>query len=195
MKKTLTFILLFSLLFLSSCKDQTSDVIYFVHAAGIENKNNNVKLTLLLEKHNEKDYFTASQTEETLHKAVKNLMSEHKECYFATNDIYLIRTSENKQFLSDIAKELCDSNVFPTTSEIISLEDVDIEGFMKKLNNTDKLKKLRKNSIKGRVNIINFFSHYTSAKEVSLNTFTLKDGKITKTKQTTFTYNQKRRNK
>ncbi len=160
----------FILYFLCSCSQNDTSETYFVHCIGFESDGDGITITALLEKNSQKDgkYFTASKKTDSINEAAKKLMKDYKDCYFATCDTYFITLSENSKSLTKIAKEICDSNIYPTTADIFCIRHNDIAGFMKAINNSEKLISIRQIAKGKRVNTAAFFANYVSGKSSTL---------------------------
>lgn len=160
----------FLLYFLCSCSRNDTSGTYFVHGIGFESDGDNIEICALLEKNSQKDgkYFTASKRADSIDEAAKKLMKDYKDCYFATCDTYFITLSENNKTLTKIAKEICDSNIYPTTADIFCIRNKDVAGFMKTVNNSEKLISIRQIAKSKRVNTAAFFANFVSGKSLVL---------------------------
>lgn len=189
LKKFLTLIIIFSAITLCSCSGRKNDT-FFVHAAGFENDNNGIKLTAILEKlsDDKENFFTAERSSSSINKAADKLSKEYSDCYFATSDLYFIPSSISNDTLTKIAENICDSNIFPTTSSIFCIKDSDFTGFLNQVKNNNYLRQLKK---KKRENTVSFFASFYSGNDVSLDTYSLKNGSLTKTGTTTFNKSKK----
>ncbi len=175
------------LLILCSCAKTRETGTFFVHSAGFESEEEDIRLTVILEEHGkEKDgYFTASFTAPSIADAAKKLMNKYKDCYFATCDLYFIPLDADSDMLLSIAKDICDSNIYPTTGEIICITEKDMQRFMKNIKGTDDIKKI-KSSAKSITNTASFFAKYSSKIPVSCEAFSLTDAKAVHVGKATF---------
>lgn len=190
-KSFITLIFVINLCLLCSCSKSSQSDTYFVHCAGFDKNGDNISVTVLLEKHGKDsgDYFTASGSASSIGDAAEKIMSEYSECYFATCDLYFITHSADSDTISAISKDICDSNVFPTTGDVLCVDSKTANEFMVNIKNADTIKKIKKDSSSSRVNVAAFFAKYESGESVTLNAFSVKDGKITNGGKATFSKN------
>lgn len=175
MKKII--ILLLLPLLLSSCASKSFDT-FFIHAALLESSQNGAKISVICEKSaaKDKEFLVLSQEGKTIEDATKALMQKNRECYFATCKVVMIKSREQESFLSQMAKELCDSNIFPTKSDIIAIEN---ESFLSNVKNHDSIKQISELNKKDRTNTVSFFARFMSGKKLKLAKFQeSSDGKI-----------------
>lgn len=193
MKKAL--ILLFSLIIiytLSSCNSTSQKDTYFIHAAGFEDGKNGITVTFLLEKHGkDNEYFASAYSATSIRDAAQKVKSEYKECYFATCDLYFIASSISHDTICTIAKSICDSNIYPTTGDILCVSSDSVQSFMKGIKNEQFIKTIKSDSEKSKVNIVSFLADYYSGKPVTTDSFSIKDEKVKKGAKATFTSDRK----
>ena len=188
LKKIFEIILIFTLtVSLCCCVATQQKKTYFVHSAGFETKGKDIRLTVLLEEHGKQkdDFFTKSFTSSSITAAAKELMTDYKDCYFATCDLYLISIDVKQNTISSIAKEICDSNIFPTTGNIICTAGGDLQGILASLKNSDKISQLKSN-IKDSINVVRFFAAFSSGTAVSADAFKMEDDEATRIGKATF---------
>lgn len=194
LKKAFLFPLLITCLCaLCSCSSGNQQETFFVHSAVFESNKDDVRITFLLEKHGKEKngYFTASSSAESIKDAAEKITAKYKDCYFATCDLYFISLSTTPDTISTIAKEICDSNIFPTTGSILCISSESAQSFMSNINNAESIKNIKNDTTKNRVNIASFFARYYSEKPVTIDAFDVKDDKISKIGNATFSRNRK----
>lgn len=174
-------------LFLVSCSRNHNEDVYFIHAVGFEGEQNDISIHALIEKQSgdgkqeEKgaDYFVATVKGQNIKQATKKLSSKYKDCYYATSEFYVISESASPLLLEHMARELSESNVFPSKSKIICAKERGVSEFLEAVKNEEDLKKLKKLSDKQKTNIIKFLTQFTSGHSASLPSLSIdSEGKL-----------------
>lgn len=168
-------------IFLTSCSSSSDGDTYFIHASAFENTQDGYKIVVLCEKSGEKDkYFTASAYGKSLENAAKKLMKRYKDCYFATCEIYFFNENADENLICHAAKEICDSNFFPTKSNISGISSADNMAFLKTIKDEDDLKRIKNYELSDAVNTVKFFASVVSGCRISIPAFTsTEEGKMT----------------
>lgn len=189
LKKTfLLFIYCFILIFFCSCSSNTQKNTFFVHSICFDGGEKDINVIFLLEKHGKNnEYFTASYSAPTIKEAAKKATAEYNECYFATCDLYFISSNTTSDTISNIAKDICDSNIYPTTANILCIRSDSVKKLMENIKKTDDILKIKKNTLDSKTNVVSFFARFYSGKPVTSDVISLKRNKITIDAKATFT--------
>ncbi len=187
MKKTIiTLISSFSIcIILAGCSTSDNET-YFVHGIGFDKENDEYIIYAILEMagNNKDGYFTISEKAKNIENATKAITDKYNDCYFATSEFYFIKENASDELISKIAKEICDSNIYPSKSKVIAVSDYDLKEFMESVNDEDDIRKISKLTVKSQANAVRFFSMFTSNKKVSIPSLKIgSDGKFQKAKK------------
>ena len=170
MKKMLiiSFLIISSIL-ISSCTAHNYKETYFVHAVGFEKSDDEYKIHAVCEKleDQEKNYFVVTKSGNTINQATKELIREYSDCYFATAEIYIIPNENKQSLIPHLAKEICDSNVYPSKSFIISTDE-NIKYFLSRVKSEEDLKKIGKLTRNNKTNAIKYFSLFLAEKTIEI---------------------------
>ena len=172
---------------LCSCTFDISTDTYFIHAIGFDKENDEYVLLSVCEKFEKdnEDYFLIRQKGKDIEEAIGKTCDEYKNCYFATVKYYFIPSECDDTLIKDMAKEVCDSNNFPSKSHICMVSGQSTEGFMSQIKNGDDIKIIQKALDGKTVNTVKFLSHYTSGKASVISVLSLDgDGQIKARKKT-----------
>lgn len=182
LKKHIIFLAATVLTFLfCSCSSKEENDTYFIHALGFDKENGEYILISVCEKQekDQKEYFTIKQSGKSIAEALDKTRDEYKDCYFATAGFYFISSECDEALINEAAKEICDSNILPSKSDIYLISGQSVEAFMNQIKSRDDTKSIRKEAGGNSVNAVSFFAKYTSG--IGFNATTLsfdKEGKI-----------------
>ena len=162
MKKLFTtlFICTIYIILLSSCSSNHSKDVYFIHASAIARENDEISLYCVAQKLGKKDeekYFVASSKGKNTKDAIEKMSRKYSECYFATNEIFILPEDMDISFLKDIS-HICENPFVPSTSRVLLAKNEDLLLFAEKVKNEDDLKKLLKKTEKNKVGFIHFLA-------------------------------------
>ena len=175
-----------TILFCSCSSNEASDT-YFIHAMGFKKENDEYTLFSVCEKF-EKDnseYFLINHRGKDIEGTLDKMRKEYKDCYFATIKYYFISSETDKSLISAMAKEICDSNHLPSKNIICMISGNSIEDFMGQIKNSDDTKKIQKALDGKSINTVNFFSHYTSGKNLKTTVLSQQEDGTLTAKETT----------
>lgn len=190
-KHIFLFLVTVSTIFLCSCSSHQASDTYFIHAIGFDKQNDEYILLSLCEKYEKdnKEYFLIRQSGNDIKQALDNTQNQYKDCYFATAEYYFISSECDYTLIYDIADEICDSNTLPSKSDICMISGQSVESFMTHIKNSDDMKKIKKELEGKAINTVNFFSHYTSGKDLKISVLSIQnDGTITAPKKVISSY-------
>ena len=176
-KKFLFSLFLLFMFFISGCTAKEESETFFIHGAAFEKDGENVSITLLSEhlSGDKSDYSVIEQKAENLSEAAEKIKKKYRECYFATCRFYLFTDKADKDFLLKVAKELCDGNDFPITANIFIIRESPSKAFLASIEDGKDLKSFMSLYDKNKLNIIRFFAHIFSEKDISVPTLRLSD--------------------
>lgn len=143
---------------MSSCSSNHSKDVYFIHACAISRETNGISLYCVAQKLGEQEdekYFVATSKGKNTKDAVEELSRKYSECYFATNEIFVLSQDIDSSFLQDIS-HICENPFVPSTSRVLLAKNADLLLFAEKVKNEDDLKKLLKKTEKNKV----IFTHF-----------------------------------
>jgi len=181
-------------IFFAGCSTSNNET-YFVHGIGFDKENDEYIIYAILEKAgNGKDnYFTATQKGKSIENAAKSITHKYNDCYFATSEFYFIKENASDELISDIAKEICDSNIYPSKSKIACIVDYDFEKLLSSVKSENDIKKIAKLTENSQTNAVRFFSMFTSDKKVSIPSLKIgSDEKFQKAKNIQYLKNEER---
>lgn len=192
MKKALTILILLLIPIFCSCTNKEKET-FFVHAIGFEGSDDGVKITAVLENlsKNKKDFFTAESSGSSINKAAEKLSEKYRDCYFATCDLYFLDFNAKSSTVETIAKDICDSNIFPTTNTILCIKDTSLKGFLDEIKSGEDTKQIKEKVSKNKVNTAAFFAHFYSGKSTSLDTLAYVEDSFEKVGKTKFSKGRK----
>ena len=160
MRKKLTVIsfCIFSVLFMSSCSANHTKDVYFIHAVSIVPKDDGIYFYAVAQKQSKKQdekYFVASGYGKNLKEATEKMSDKYSECYFATNEIYILPSYIDKDFFKELV-HICENPFLPSSSRVVLSEEDDTKELLESIENEDELKKLLKETSEHNVSFTHF---------------------------------------
>ncbi len=176
MKKAF-FLCLFNLLFLCSCSSNHSKDVYFIHTLSFsENGNDGITLSAVMEKQStgkDEKYFVGNAEGKDLDEAVEKMTDKYHECYFATNEIYIIPENADSDFLRMLTK-ICENPHLPSSPHVICVKDGDEQIILESIKEEKHLKKLLKQASGHKVSMVHLLAGCMSyGKSIELPIITL----------------------
>ncbi|MBP3580064.1 MAG: hypothetical protein J6K12_02325 [Clostridia bacterium] len=162
MKKFIITILLiiFCSVFLCSCSSNHSKDVYFIHACAITTENDEALLLAVAQKQTsgkDEEYFVAKSYGKNVKEAVKNLSDKYSECYFATNEFFILPYDEKDGFFTQLSY-LCESPLLPSTSRVVLAKNENLHKILESIKKESDIKKLIKRTNKQEVSFIHFLA-------------------------------------
>ena len=171
MKKALSlFLCLCIILIQGGCSSQSKSDTYFIHAMLLEQDMNGTKISCICEKlSDDKKYFIITQSAKDVDEAVSMLSDKYRNCYFATCETYFITQEADEKFISSIAQKICESNILPSKSRIMTIKQSE-KKLLSKIKSRESLESVIGSSDKKCVNCVKFFSQCLSGKRTKIPT-------------------------
>ena len=149
MKKLIFTIL--TLTFLCSCSKTPSTDTSFVHASGLDETEDGVRFSVLLEHQNEKEnrYSCISYEGEDPKEAFEKFVSDYPGCYTGSAQICFFGETLSRRSLYECALFMCETPSFPSKSTAVSVSSVTARELLENIKDTDTLKDI-KNKCNGK---------------------------------------------
>ena len=122
----------------------------------------------------DEDYLVISQSAKTISDAAQKLKVKYRDCYFATTEVYFI-SEESVRHIDSIAKEICQSNTYPSKSQII-YTDTDAKVLLELIKTEEDLNRVLRLSESKSTNAVKLFSRYLGKSSVLLPSFGIEKG-------------------
>ncbi len=153
-------LIVFSAVFLCSCSSNHSKDVYFIHACAITRENDKALLFAVAQKQStgkDEEYFVARSDGKTVKEAVKNLSDKYNECYFATNEIFILPYDAEDSFFTELSY-ICESPLLPSTSRVVLAKHENMQEILQSIEKESDIKKLIKRTGKKEVSFIHFLA-------------------------------------
>lgn len=160
MKKIIVVFLFCLTLAFSSCAENHSKDVYFVHAVAFtcdEAENFNIIAAMEKQSSEEEKYFVDEQSGSNIEDAVNKFKKKYNEIYFAANEVYIVPKLTDALFLKELISVLENSDL-PLSSEIICCDEKKLRNVAEYIESEDSLKELIDLSGKDKVNIVHWLA-------------------------------------
>lgn len=160
---------------LGSCSNPDSQDVYFVHALGFDEKNEQMRFSFLMEKYqtdndkNDKNYFVESVSSQTTKDALKKLSQSHGTVYFGQDFLYLFSDSLSRENFCDVAVFITKSPQLSSKGMPVCVSDVSCESLLSVSNTKDAFDNISHLIKDSKVNLFDFFAKNLDGKiEISI---------------------------
>ncbi len=161
-----TFLCLFAFfsIFLCSCSNPESQNVYFVHALGFDEKDEQIQISFLMEKYekansgDDKSYFVETVLSKSAKECFKKISKSYGTLYFGQDFLYLLSDSLSRENFIDIAVFVTKSPNLSSKGKPVCISSVSCESLLSTTSTKasfDKISNLVKDT---KVNLLDFFA-------------------------------------